>query len=162
MSNHYHIVLSVNPGEATRWPVEEVVDRWLLLNPRKNDTTASCAARKSTLLSTPDRVSLLSERLGSLSWFMKYINEPIARQANEEDGCKRRFWEGRFKSQGLLDEAAILAAMVYVDLNPLRAGMTDDVLATEYTSLNHRIKNKVPAETKVNVINKPARALPIN
>ncbi len=32
-------------------------------------------------------------------------HEPIARQANEEDST-RIFWEGRFKSQALCDEAA--------------------------------------------------------
>jgi len=162
MSNHYHIVLNVRSSESLAWAEDDLVEKWLTLNPRKNETKESRDARKSFLLSTPSEVARLRERLGSLSWFMKYINEPIARMANQEDGCKGRFWEGRFKSQGLLDEAAILAAMVYVDLNPLRGGMVDEVLATEHTSLAYRVKNSPSDSPKLSVINKPDRFLPVS
>ena len=91
------------------------------------------------LLDDVRRLITLRERLGSLSWFMRYLNEPLARMANKEDGCKGRFWEGRFKSQILLDEHAVLAAMIYVDLNPVRAGMTDDAVNAKHTSLARRI-----------------------
>jgi hypothetical protein len=59
------------------------------------------------------------ERLYDLSWFVRILNEGIARQANAEEGVKGRFWEGRFKSQALLDEQALLAAMAKLTPAPL-------------------------------------------
>jgi hypothetical protein len=50
-------------------------------------------------------------RLEDLGWFMKCLNEPIARQANKEDGCTGHFWESRYKSQALLSEEALLTCM---------------------------------------------------
>jgi REP element-mobilizing transposase RayT len=137
MSNHYHLVLEVEPRRVAVWSDEEVVQRWLRLSPTQN--AGPDDTRAFTILLDAKRVSRIRERLGSLSWFMRYLNEPIARQANCEDGCSGRFWEGRFKSIALLDDAAIVACMAYVDMNPIRAKIAKCVEDATHTSVQRRI-----------------------
>jgi hypothetical protein len=144
MSNHYHLVINLNVALIESWSDTVVVDKWLSLCPKQHQGNGEAAGHKSDveramILQNPARLQVLRQRLGSISWLMRFINEPLARRANAEDGCKGRFWEGRFKSQRLLDENAVLACMVYIDLNPVRAGIVDDLVEAEHTSLTHRL-----------------------
>jgi hypothetical protein len=82
-------------------------------------------------------------RLHDLSWLMRTLNEHIARKANAEDGVTGRFLEGRFKSQALLDEKALLAAMADVDPNPVRAGIAETPEASGYTSIQERVADSL-------------------
>ena len=121
MSNHYHIVIRLDPKAPQDWSDETVASRWIALRPSKE--AIQTQNRIKSLLLDEARLSECRIRLGSLSWYMRYINERMARLANREDGCTGRFWEGRFGSIALLDEPAVMSGMVYVDLNPVRAGI---------------------------------------
>ncbi len=139
MSNHYHVVLETDPMAARKWSDEETARRWLALS----TSTATASAREArlvALLAQPKRLAVLRQRLGNLSWFMRYLNEPIARHANREDDCTGRFWEGRFACQALLDDVAVLACMVYVDLNPVRAGLVTTPETALHTSVRRRAR----------------------
>ncbi|MCF6459415.1 transposase, partial [Pseudoalteromonas sp. MMG024] len=142
MSNHTHLVLCVDEKKAKRLKQKAVIIRWhklfkgnLLtqtylsgkpLNPAEENTLA-------------EMTKVFRNRLKDISWFMRVLNEDIARKANFEDNCTGRFWEGRFKSQALLDEAALAACMAYVDLNPIRAKIANTPEKSDYTSIQQRI-----------------------
>ena len=142
MSNHYHLVLFVNEQQARDWDDAEVVKRWTALFPRNAALVATLQKNKSSKAAQKrlqQQVSLWRERLMDISWFMRCVNETVARQANREDECSGRFWEGRFKSQALLDEKALVTCMAYVDLNPIRVGITDSLENSDFTSIQERL-----------------------
>ena len=151
MSNHVHVVIYVDPGSALSWSPDEVASRWVRLFPVRGldgeiDDEAT-RNRAEAMLGNPERLAECRARLASLSWFMRCLNEPIARRANREDMCTGRFWEGRYKCQALLDDAAVLACMSYVDLNPVRAGIAPDLPASDHTAIKRRLSTGAPSSS---------------
>lgn len=142
MSNHFHLVLKI--GANDNWTDKQVLITWQTLYSipvmcqryLRGDDLDSSSIRLIQKYTAEYR-----ERLCSISWFMKAINEYIARMANEEDKCTGHFWESRFKSQALLDERALLTCMAYVDLNPIRAGMAKSLVDSEFTSIKDRTES---------------------
>ena len=146
MSNHLHLVLRTRPDLVDTWSDVEVARRWWTLFPkRKNeDGTAKVPKPKEleVLMADADALAEKRRRLSSLSWFMGRLKEWVARRANKEDESSGRFWEGRFKCQALVDDAAVLACSMYVDLNPIRAGLAETPEESEYTSAKDRIDGR--------------------
>lgn len=143
MSNHYHVVLHINQHKATAWSERDVIEHWHKLfkgNLFSQKYLSGEPLHKAEKIVLDQVIEEWRSRLSSISWFMRCANEPIAREANKEDNVSGRFWEGRFKSQALLDEKALAACMAYVDLNPIRAKMAITTEQSEHTSVQRRIK----------------------
>jgi hypothetical protein len=95
MSNHLHIVLRVDAEQAKRWSDKEVLIQWhkgfngtLLTHSFVKDEALDEFELKTVI----DSIAVYRERLTDISWFMRALNEPIARMANKEDGCTGRFY----------------------------------------------------------------------
>ncbi len=94
MSNHVHTVLRLLPTQAECWSEEQIIRRWqqlfslpvLIERYQMGQCDTPAQQRQAQQV-----ISQWRERLSDLSWFMRCLNEPIARQANIEDKCTGRF-----------------------------------------------------------------------
>ena len=166
MSNHTHMVLFVDESTAKAWTSIEVIERWHQLFKGTLLTQKYCRGEEIPdylMTSLLETVDVYRNRLMDISWFMRLLNQYIATKANQEDNCTGHFWEGRFKSQALLDEAALAACMAYVDLNPIRANIAKTPETSAYTSVKIRVekakKGKQP-QTLLPFVGNPRQEMP--
>jgi hypothetical protein len=149
MSNHLHVVVRTRPDVVRDWSDDEVASRWWRLFPQRRNKDRSAADptefELAFIRSHEAGLAEKRQRLTQISWFMRCLAEPIARRGNIEDQVSGRFWEGRFRAQPLLDETAIASCLAYVDLNPIRAGLTGSLAGSEFTSVQDRIEDRKSA-----------------
>ncbi|MGB5276978.1 MAG: transposase [Gammaproteobacteria bacterium] len=163
MSNHYHVVLYVDLQRGLDWSDAEVIERWHRLfrgSELSRRYSRGEALDRAGQHALAEHVTEWRERLVSISWFMRCLNEPIARDANREDNVTGRFWEGRYSSQALLDEKALVACMVYVDLNPIRARMATTPESSKHTSVQYRINKARRTKLQNRIDQQPEQLLP--
>ena len=95
MSNHYHLVLHIDRDTATNWSAAKVIEQWQRLF--KGSVQSQRYSQQETLSRAEqdalyEQITEWRERLMSISWFMRCLNEPVAREANKEDNVTGRFW----------------------------------------------------------------------
>ena len=85
MSNHTHVVVR-------RW--HQLYQVTLLSQKYQRGDKLS----QGEGMSLEETVTIYRQRFYNINWLMRNLNEYIAREANKEDKCTGRLWEGRFKS----------------------------------------------------------------
>ncbi|MGK0169328.1 MAG: hypothetical protein ACI9W2_001049 [Gammaproteobacteria bacterium] len=147
MSNHYHVVLRVDPKGPLTWSDQEVARRYLSLkylfavDTLPETFPDSFEFDVTRVLASKELLAMYRERLGSVSWFQRNMNQSIARRVNREDGCTGHLWQARFGSNALLDDESVYTAMAYSDLNPVRAGVARTYEQTQHTSIAKRLRD---------------------
>lgn len=112
MGNHYHLVVEFQQKRTLSR--EELYALASLLYPK--------TILDGWLSSKWER---FNERVFDVSEFMRNLQASFARWYNKSFGRKGRLWGDRFKSTLLEDEKALLDCLLYVELNPVRAGLVN-------------------------------------
>jgi putative transposase len=88
MNNHYHLVLNVRSDLALTWSDKGVVERWhqpFSGTPISQRFAFGVELNEGELGMLHKDIALWRQRLMDISWFMRIVNESIARRANSED-----------------------------------------------------------------------------
>ncbi len=152
MSNHLHLVLRVDRSKALKWTEQQVCTQWQKISKLPAHVEKFLAGKpQSEFLKRKAKFQISRYRrlLFDISTFMGMLKWYISIKSNKEMGRKGHFWDNRFHSQALLNDSALLSCMVYVDLNPLRAGVAKSLETSDYTSFfqrhNHKNANSEPS-----------------
>ena len=144
MENHFHAVLFIDQAARQEASAIDIATRWHQIH-QGNVVSAKFLNNESLEPHETEQmnqcIELWRDRLSSISWYMRVLNEKVARQANAEDEVTGRFWDGRFKCQALLDEQALLSCLAYVDLNPVRAAIAETPEQSDHTSIQYRVRH---------------------
>lgn len=72
----------------------------------------------------------------SLSKAIQRISSSFVRWYNDKHERTRHLFQGRFRSEVILDERAFLSVLRYIHQNPLKAGITSNVFTSKWTSMS--------------------------
>lgn len=159
LDDQFHILVRLDPRDAERWSNEEIVRRWGVISPPRDKERQPIPVTAKWVrgrLAGASSFATERERLQSLGWFMKSLKEPLARLANREDGTRSAFFESRFKSIAILDHESLLAACVFIDVNPVAAGIAASPETSVHTSFRQRLARQ-KAGTQPSRVKGPGR-----
>ena len=80
---------------------------------------------------------------GGLPAMMQGVGRSYVRAFNDAQGRTGTLWEGRYRSAVIQSERYLLACMVYIDLNPVRAGMVAQAVDHPWSSHAHYLGQRV-------------------
>ncbi|MDM0045402.1 transposase [Variovorax dokdonensis] len=88
------------------------------------------------LLATPSTATALPQ-------WMQSVGRQYVRYFNDRHGRSGTLWEGRYRSTLIQPDRHLIRCMVYIDLNPVRAGLVADSRDFPWSSYGHYAGTRV-------------------
>ncbi|MDF3129127.1 hypothetical protein P0Y35_07970 [Kiritimatiellaeota bacterium B1221] len=151
MSNHFHLLLWVPPVAKLShedilsrlelvWPADKI-DVWKRLYASQNSETQKAMDQK------------IQERMGNLPAFMRVLKQSFSNWYNHREGCNGTLWEGRYRSVVVEDSPlALLSVAAYIDLNPVRAGLISDPMASLWSGYGSACGGDAASQNGLNLL----------
>jgi putative transposase len=131
----YHVI---HRGHDRQAIVRDDADRETFLSLVDTHARAcQVALHAYVLMDNHVHLLLTPETDSALPLFMQALGRSYVRYFNQRHGRSGTLWEGRYRSNLIESERYLLACMVYIDLNPVRAGMVERAQDHRWSSHRH-------------------------
>jgi REP element-mobilizing transposase RayT len=129
MGNHFHLLVKMFlPDEFSN---EDLQKRYKLYYGDKNKTPMP-----------KGQIPYFRNKWGNLSEYMREIKQGFSRYYNRTHNRKGYFWSERFKSVIVDNGETLINCLAYIDLNPVRAGITDKPEEYRWNSLGYHVQTR--------------------
>lgn len=118
LDNHFHLLVRVLPGKF--FSEDETIIRARKLYP--------------DLVVRGREPDYWKRKFSDISAFVKELKQRFTQWYNKQNKRRGHLWEGRFKSIRIETGKAVVAVSAYIDLNPIRAGITKRIDGYRFTS----------------------------
>ena len=139
MDNHFHLYLLVK--EREKLTGEQVIERLKRVWP---DKKMSQWLKRYDKSSADARRLLLKEqtdRMYDLPAYMRVLKQTFSTWYNRQHNYKGTLWEGRYCSMVVNQvQESLLRVAMYIDLNPVRAGVQETAAACAYTGVTEAVR----------------------
>lgn len=150
LDSSFDVIVRNRPDVARQWSDREVVERWLRLHRQEVELKPDPTWEEIVVaLEDEAQVGEYRRRLSSISWYMAYVKEALARRFNAEDGVDGHFWAERFDCDRLESEAMVLACSAFVAASPVLAGESPNAERDACSSLAVRMSDELESAGEV-------------
>ncbi len=125
MSNHFHLLIKMESNES--YTDEDILDRLEFYYKRE-------------LVLSKCEINKYRESLGDISNCIKFIKQKFSLWFNKVNNRKGHFWSDRFKSVLIESGESLLNCLAYIDLNSVRANLTELPEEYKWSSVYYRTK----------------------